>query len=148
MSTSARPRMTGIGRVLVIVYAIMALAATGRSLVQIIERYEEAPLAYTLSALSALVYILATLALIFSGSRGWYRVAWIAIVAPFAGNPPTGSLLEFWVYLVSAVLLPPAAVFWALLERSRWSTVIMGVAALSVAVMVWRMQVIWTIQVA
>jgi len=72
----------------------------------------------------------------------------IAIIAPFAGNPPTGSLLEFWVYLVSAALLPPAAVFWALLERSRWSTVIMGIAALAVAVMVWRMQVIWTIQVA
>lgn len=72
----------------------------------------------------------------------------IAIVAPFAGNPPTGSLLEYWVYLVSAFLLPLAAVAWALLERSRWSTVIMGIAALSIAVMVWRMQVIWTVQVA
>jgi hypothetical protein len=72
----------------------------------------------------------------------------IAIIAPFAGNPPTGSLLEFWVYLVSAALLPVAAVAWALLERSRWSTVIMGVAALAVAVMVWRMHAIWTIQVA
>jgi hypothetical protein len=72
----------------------------------------------------------------------------IAIIAPMVGNPPTGSILEFWVYLVSAALLPPAAVVWALLERSRWSTVIMGVAALAVAVMVWRMQVIWTIQVA
>ncbi|WP_442575213.1 hypothetical protein ACSBPH_15520 [Microbacterium sp. F51-2R] len=72
----------------------------------------------------------------------------IAIVAPLAGNPPTGSLLEFWVYLVSAVLLPPLAVGWALVERSRWSTVIMGVAALAIAVMVWRMQVIWTVQVA
>jgi len=72
----------------------------------------------------------------------------VAIVAPLAGNPPTGSLLEFWVYLVSAALLPPAGVFWALLERSRWSTVIMGIAALAVAVMVWRMQVIWTIQIA
>lgn len=72
----------------------------------------------------------------------------IAIVAPFAGNPPSGSLLEFWVYLVSAVLLPLGAVVWALLERSRWSTVIMGIAALSIAVMVWRMQVIWTVQVA
>ena len=71
-----------------------------------------------------------------------------AIIAPFAGNPPTGSLLEFWVYLVSAALLPPAAVFWALLERSRWSTVIMGIAALAVAIMVWRMQVIWTVQIA
>ncbi len=50
------------------------------------------------------------------------------------------------MYLVSAVLLPPAGVVWALVERSRWSTVIMGVAALAVAVMVWRMQVIWTVQ--
>ncbi|WP_447949490.1 hypothetical protein [Microbacterium aurum] len=72
----------------------------------------------------------------------------IAIVAPLAGNPPVGSALEYWVYLVSAVLIPPASVFWALIERSRWSTVIMGVAALSVAVMVWRMQVIWTVQAA
>ncbi|KRA22386.1 hypothetical protein ASD65_18100 [Microbacterium sp. Root61] len=72
----------------------------------------------------------------------------IAIVAPFAGNAPTGSVLEFWVYLVSAALLPPAGVAWALLERSRWSTVIMGVAALAVAVMVWRMQTIWTMPIA
>lgn len=71
-----------------------------------------------------------------------------AIVAPFVGNAATGSVLEFWVYLVSAALLPPAAVAWALLERSRWSTVIMGVAALAVAIMVWRMFVIWTIQLA
>ncbi|MCR2813436.1 hypothetical protein NQ166_05185 [Microbacterium sp. zg.Y1090] len=70
----------------------------------------------------------------------------IGIVSPLAGNPASGSLLEFWVYLVSAVLLPPAAAAWALIERSRWSTVIMGVAALSVAVMVWRMEVIWTVQ--
>jgi hypothetical protein len=72
----------------------------------------------------------------------------VAIIAPLVGNAPTGSVLEFWVYLVSAALLPPAAVLWALLERSRWSTVIMGIAALSVAVMVWRMHVIWTVQVA
>lgn len=72
----------------------------------------------------------------------------VAIVAPLAGNPPTGSLLELWTYLVSAVLIPPAAVAWALVERSRWSTVIMGVAALSIAVMSWRMFVIWTIQAA
>lgn len=72
----------------------------------------------------------------------------MALIAPVVGNPPTGSLLEYWVYLVSAALLPPAAVFWALLERSRWSTVILGIAALAVAIMVWRMYAIWTIQVA
>lgn len=69
----------------------------------------------------------------------------IAIVAPFVGNTPTGSVLEFWVYLISAAILPVAGVAWALLERSRWSTVIMGIAALAVAIMVWRMYTIWTL---
>ena len=84
--------MTGIGRVLVIVYAIMALGATGRSFVQIVERFDEAPLAYTLSALSALVYIVATLALVFAGSRGWYLVAWVAIVFELVGVLVVGAL--------------------------------------------------------
>ncbi len=72
----------------------------------------------------------------------------VSIVAPLTGNPPTGDLLEFWVYLVSAVLLPVGAVLWALMERSRWSTVILGVAAFAIAIMLWRMQVIWTVQIA
>ncbi len=72
----------------------------------------------------------------------------VAIVAPLAGNPPTGSLLEYWVYLVSAVLIPPASVAWALIDRTRWSTVVIGVGAFAVAVMVWRMWVIWTVQLA
>ena len=87
-----RRRMTGIGRVLVIVYAIMALAATGRSFVQIVQSFDEAPLAYTLSAVSAVVYILATLALVFAGSRGWYLVAWIAIAFELAGVLVAGAL--------------------------------------------------------
>lgn len=92
MSSPARPRMTGIGRVLVIVYAIMALGATGRSFVQIVERFDEAPLAYTLSALSAVVYIVATLALVFAGRPGWYVVAWIAIVFELVGVLVVGTL--------------------------------------------------------
>ena len=72
----------------------------------------------------------------------------IGIVSPLAGNPPTGDLLEFWVYLVSAVLIPPAAVIWALVERGRWSTAILGVACLAIAVMVYRMGQIWFVQVA
>ena len=72
----------------------------------------------------------------------------VAITAPLAGNPPTGSLLEFWVYLVSAVLIPPAAVVWALVERNRWSTAILGVACLAIAVMLYRMGQIWFVQLA
>lgn len=72
----------------------------------------------------------------------------VGIAAPLSGNAPTGDLLEFWVYLVSAVLVPVGGVIWALLDRSRWSTVILGVAAFAVAIMLWRMQAIWTVQVA
>lgn len=70
----------------------------------------------------------------------------ISIVAPFVGNQPSGSLLEFWVYLISVVLLPVAAAFWALIERSRWSTIVLGVAGVSVAIMIYRMWQIWTVQ--
>lgn len=72
----------------------------------------------------------------------------IALVAPAVGNEATGSILEFYVYLVSAILLPIAAGFWALIDRSKWSTVILGVGCLSVAVMLYRMLQIWTVQVA
>lgn len=85
-------RMTGIGRVLVIVYGVMALAATGRSFVQIAERFDEAPLAYSLSAAAAVVYILATLALVFSRRSGWYVVAWVAIVFELVGVLVIGTL--------------------------------------------------------
>lgn len=84
--------MTGIGRVLVIVYAIMALAATGRSFVQIAREFDQAPVAYSLSAVAAVVYILATLALVFAGSRGWYLTAWVAICFELAGVLVVGTL--------------------------------------------------------
>jgi len=67
----------------------------------------------------------------------------VALVAPVIGIRPTGSLLEFFLYLVSALLVPPAAVFWALIERTRWSTLTLGIASLVVAIMVYRMNQIW-----
>jgi len=90
--TETRTRMTGIGRVLVIVYAVMALAATGRSFVQIVRKFDEAPLAYSLSTLAAVVYIVATLGLILAGRRGWYTVAWVAIVFELIGVVTVGVL--------------------------------------------------------
>lgn len=72
----------------------------------------------------------------------------VAIIAPLAGNAPTGDLLEYWVYLIGALLLPVGGVLWALLDRTRWSTVVLGVVGLSLAIMLWRMQTIWTVQIA
>lgn len=72
----------------------------------------------------------------------------VSIVSPFAGNTPTGDPIEFWVYLVSALLLPPLAIGWGLIDRSRWATVVLGVVCLAVAVMVYRMGQIWFVQIA
>ena len=70
----------------------------------------------------------------------------IALIAPAVGNAPTGNLGEFWVYLVTACLMPPAAIVWALTDRTRWSTVVLGVGALAIAVMAYRMNQIWNVQ--
>ncbi|GAA1735150.1 hypothetical protein [Microcella frigidaquae] len=70
----------------------------------------------------------------------------IGIVAPFVGNEPTGDIVEWWIYLVTALVLPVGAIIWALVDRSRWATIVMGVASLAVAVMVFRMNQIWFVQ--
>ncbi|QNO38582.1 hypothetical protein H4J02_06170 [Protaetiibacter sp. SSC-01] len=72
----------------------------------------------------------------------------IAIVAPLVGNQPTGNLLEFWMYLGTAAIIPPLAIVWSLIERNRWSNVVLGAAAFAIAVMTWRMEQIWSVQLA
>ena len=72
----------------------------------------------------------------------------IAIISPLAGNQPTGSLVEFYLYLIAALVIPLLAGFWALVEGDRWSTVVLGIACLAIAVMVVRMVNIWTVQIA
>jgi hypothetical protein len=72
----------------------------------------------------------------------------IAIIAPLVGNHPTGNIVEFYIYLIAAIIIPLIGGFWALVERDRWSTVILGVACLAIAVMAVRMDIIWTVQIA
>lgn len=89
---AARPRgATGAGRVLVVAYAILALAATGRSLVQILGHFGTAPLAYTLSACAAVIYLGATVGLV-AGGPAARRLAWTAIWIEFAGVVAVGLL--------------------------------------------------------
>jgi hypothetical protein len=45
------------------VYAVFAISSSARALYQLATKYEDAPLAYSLSALAAVVYVLATFAL-------------------------------------------------------------------------------------
>lgn len=83
---SRRPK--GPSRILVAVYGVLTAAAAGRSAFQIIDRFDDAPIAYTLSAVAAVVYIVATLAL----ALGWRPVAWATIGFELLGVLVVGTL--------------------------------------------------------
>ena len=67
----------------------------------------------------------------------------VSIVASFVGNTAAGDLLEFWMYLIVAFAMPPIAIVWALIDRSFWANAVLGLVNVSIAVMVYRMLVIW-----
>ena len=82
---------SGPARVLVAVYAVFALAAGARAAVQLSTRFHEAPLAYLLSALAAVVYIVATVGLA-RGGRAGRRAAFVAITTELIGVLVVGTL--------------------------------------------------------
>ena len=86
------PRSTrkGPGRLLVAVYALFALSASARALVQIATKFHVAPVAYLLSALAALVYIVATVTLV-NGKRTARRIAIVSCSFELAGVLAVGT---------------------------------------------------------
>ncbi|MGV8896618.1 MAG: hypothetical protein ACOH10_05275 [Rhodoglobus sp.] len=110
MANNGSSRAVGVGRVLIAVYAILALAATARSFVQIVGKFDVAPIAYLLSALAGLVYILATVALLRKGDT-WYRIAWITIIFELVGVLLVGTLS-----VIDPVLFPADTV-WSFFGR-------------------------------
>ena len=133
MTTQTSSRSTGIGRVLIAVYGVLALAATGRSFYQIASEYDVAPFAYTLSALAAVVYIVATIALVKKGDV-WYRVAWFTIGFELLGVLVIGTLSIFDPELFTSktvwsfygrgygfvpLVLPIVGMVWLYLKRPR-----------------------------
>lgn len=81
----------GIGRLLIAIYAIFAVSATARASYQLIREFDQAPLAYTLSAISAVVYLVATISLA-KQSRQWQRIAKLTIWFELIGVVAVGSL--------------------------------------------------------
>ena len=131
MAETSSSRAVGVGRVLVVVYAILALAATGRSVFQILTKFDEAPVAYSLSAVAALVYVVATVALIARGQTA-YRAAWAAIAFELAGVLVVGTLTlvdpqlfpddTVWSrfgsnYLFIPLVLPMLGIAWLIRRR-------------------------------
>lgn len=78
-------------QVLVAVYAVFAVSAGARSAVQLTTQLDEAPLAYSLSAVAAAVYLVATLALRRTTPTA-RRVAWSAVVFEAVGVVVVGTL--------------------------------------------------------
>jgi hypothetical protein len=122
----SEPRTSGPGRLLVAVYALFALAAGSRAAVQVSTKFDEAPLAYLLSALAAIVYVVATVALARRGPR-WRRVALLTCSFELLGVLAVGTLSRFdrdafpdatvWSvygrgYLFIPLVLPVLGLYW------------------------------------
>jgi hypothetical protein len=118
--------------VLVAVYAVFVLAAGSRALVQLTTKFADAPVAYLLSALSAVVYLVATLSLARTGPRA-HRVAVACLRFELAGVLVVGtwSLLDpaafpdqtVWSdygigYLFIPVVLPIVGLFYLRSRRT------------------------------
>jgi hypothetical protein len=85
----------GIGRLLIAAYAVLALAATGRAGYELVAKFDQAPLPYALSAASALIYILATIALA-KPTPSWRRVAYVAVIIELTGVLVIGLASFIW----------------------------------------------------
>lgn len=105
MSELAERTRSGPGRLLIAVYAIFALAATARSAFQLGTHFSRAPLAYLLSALAGVVYIVATVCLA-RGNRATRQIATVSILVELVGVLAVGTLS-----LVQPHLFPDATVW-------------------------------------
>ena len=123
-----RTLRTGPGRLLVAVYAVFALAATARGSYQLVARFDEAPLAYGLSVLAGVIYLVAAVGLARAG-RTSRVVALVSVSVEMAGVLVVGALSVFlpgvfpddtvWSnfgsgYMFIPLLLPPLGLWWIL----------------------------------
>lgn len=67
------------------------------------------------------------------------------IVAKLAGGGRPASLGTLIGYLIAMPIVPVAAAFWGLLERSRWGSAVVAVAGLVAAVLMVRLHEIWPV---
>jgi hypothetical protein len=85
------PRTLGVGRLLILVYAVFAISSTARASFQVITKFDEAPVSYSLSLLSAVVYLLATVSLAKSGPA-WKTIALASVIFELIGVLTIGAV--------------------------------------------------------
>jgi len=81
----------GVGNIVIAVYAVFALSATVRAAYQLLRKFQDAPIAYSLSLISGLIYIVATVAL----ARKNYKLARVTLILELIGVLLVGSLSIF-----------------------------------------------------
>ncbi|URM92007.1 hypothetical protein LUW75_20875 [Streptomyces sp. MRC013] len=121
----------GPGVLLVWLYGVMSVGAVSRSAYQIATEFGRAPLAYSLSAVAAVVYVFITYTLVRGGETA-RRAALVCCAAELAGVLAVGTWTvldpgafpdstvwsEFgYGYLLIPVLLPVTGIVW--LRRAR-----------------------------
>lgn len=87
-------RRHGPGRVILALYLVFVIGTVSRSAAQISTRWEQAPLAYALSAVAAAIYLVALVSLSLRGTRAWW-VSLVALSVELAGVLVVGT----WSYL-------------------------------------------------
>ncbi|WP_342022129.1 hypothetical protein AAE021_09655 [Arthrobacter citreus] len=65
------------------------------------------------------------------------------VIRQMGGEGVAGEAWEFWGYLFTALLIPVGAIWWSLMDRSRWSNLVLGAVGITVFVMLFRMEQIW-----
>lgn len=70
-------RRSGPGRLIIALYVVFVIGSVSRAVFQIATKFDDAPLAYSLSAFAAAVYVVATVSLMLPGPRAW----WLSVVA-------------------------------------------------------------------
>ncbi|MGV3016428.1 hypothetical protein [Rothia sp. 88186D007BW] len=117
---------SGFGRLLVLVYGIFTLSAGARALYQVIRKFDEAPLSISLSALSALIYLVATIALAKKGERAWvvslvavsFEMVGVLLIGIFSYlQPQHFEVASVWSHFGSGygyipLILPMVGLWW------------------------------------
>jgi hypothetical protein len=64
-------------------------------------------------------------------------------VARLIGGTRPSSVATFVGYLAGSLVILPVGTLWALEERTRWSSVVLAVAGVTVALVEVRMSIVW-----
>lgn len=64
-------------------------------------------------------------------------------IRQWMGQAVVGEAWEFWGYIITVLVLPIGVFIYAVIDKTRWSNLVMSFVGLVVFVMVYRLEEIW-----